>query len=207
MSNWSKTFETSWSHSSIFALKKLPRNISFPSFFTSRKPFDSYFQWNACTYFQKVCSWATYSDAKLIKSISSYWPNSTVFALEKWPKNLNFRVYFNSNSPFSGYFEWSAWTYFQKIYSWARYSDAKLIKNILNFLVALLPFCFTKTSEQYRFQSFFTSISPFSVYFQWNTCTYFQKLCSWKRYSDAKLIKNFSKILVALLRFYFRETT
>ena len=34
--------------------------------------FGGYFQWKACTNFQKICSWARYTDAKLIKNNSNF---------------------------------------------------------------------------------------------------------------------------------------
>ena len=70
MPNWSKIFQAFWLHSSLFALEKQPKNLNFQSVFTSKKPFGGYFQWNACTYFQKICSWTSYSNAKLIGNIS-----------------------------------------------------------------------------------------------------------------------------------------
>ena len=65
MQNWSKTFQTFCSDSSIFTLGKQPEKLTFESFFTSKKSFGGYFQWNACTYFQKICSWTRYSNSKL----------------------------------------------------------------------------------------------------------------------------------------------
>ena len=44
MPNWSKTFQTFWSHSSNFALEKQPKNITFHSVFTSKRPFNGYIQ-------------------------------------------------------------------------------------------------------------------------------------------------------------------
>ena len=46
--------------------------------------------------------------------------------------------------------------------SWTRYSDVKLIKNISTLLVALLHFCFRKTTLKSKFSEFlFTSRRPF----------------------------------------------
>ena len=80
--------------------------------------------------------------------------------------------------------------------AWTRYSNAKLIKNISNLLVTLLRFCFRKQPKKLNFQRFLTSKRPSGGYFQWNACTYFQKICSWTRYSNAKLIKNISNVSV-----------
>ena len=87
--------------------------------------------------------------------------------------------------------------------AWTRYSNAKLIKNISNLLVTLLRFCFRKQPKKLNFQRFLTSKRPFGGYFQCNACTYFQKICSWIRYSNDKLIKNISNFLVTLFRFCF----
>ena len=121
----------------------------------------------------------------------------------KQPKNLIFQSCFTFNRPFVDYFQWKVRTYFQKICNWGRYSDAKLIKSIWNFLFTLLCFCFRKQPKNLNFQSFFTSNRPFGGYFQWNLCTYFQKICSWKRFNDAKSIADTSIFLVALLLFLF----
>ena len=144
--NWSKKFRTFWSHSSVFALEK-PTNLNFQSVFPSNRLFGGYFQWNPCTYFQKMCSWTRYSDPNWSKAFQTFWSHCSVFSLEKQPKNLNFDSFCISNRPFDGYFQWkNPCTYFQKICSWAGYSNAKLIKNISNFLVALLRICFRKTT-------------------------------------------------------------
>ena len=88
--NWSKLFQTFWSHSSVFALEKQPENLNFHTVFTSKRPFGGYFQFNACSYFQKKCSWTWCSDAKLIKDISKLFGRAPLFLLLKifgvfWP--------------------------------------------------------------------------------------------------------------------------
>ena len=115
------------------------------------------------------------------KTSQTFWSHSSVFSLEKQPKNLNFQSVFDSKRPFGGYFQRNACTYFQKICSWTRYSDSKLIKNISNFLVALLRFCFRKKPSNLYFHRVFTSKRPFGGYFQLNACTYFHMICSWTR--------------------------
>ena len=70
--------------------------------------------------------------------------HSSIFALEKQPKNLIFQSILTFNTPFGGYFQWNACIEFQKICSWIVYSDAKFIKKISKILVALLRFCFRK---------------------------------------------------------------
>ena len=161
----------------------------------------------AYTYFQKICIWTRYSDPKLIKNILKFLVTLLRFWFIKQPKTLNFQSFFTSKKHFVGYFQWNACIYFQKTCIWTRYSAVKLIKNILNFSVALLRFSFRKTTYKSKFSEFFTSNRTFGGYFQSNACTSFQKRCIWRRYSDVKLIKNISNFLVALLRFYFRKRT
>ena len=57
-----------------------------------------------------------------------------------------------------------------------------------------------------NFRGFFSSNRPSRGYFQWILCIDFQNICSWTTYIDTKLMKNISNILVALLRFCFRNT-
>ena len=77
--------------------------------------------------------------------------HSSIFALEKQPKNLIFQSILTFNTPFGGYFQWNACIDFQKICSWIVYSDAKFIKKISKILVALLRFCFRKTTSKPKF--------------------------------------------------------
>ena len=72
MPNWSKIFQTFRSHSFPFALEKQPKNLDFQRVFIFKRTFGGYFQWNTCTYFQKICSWARYNDAKLIENVSNF---------------------------------------------------------------------------------------------------------------------------------------
>ena len=82
-------------------------------------------------------------------------------------------------------------------------NDAKLIKTISNFLSHFSVFALEKPPKHLNFQSLFTTNIHFGGNFQWKACTYFQKICNWAGYKDARLIKNNSKFLVALLRFGF----
>ena len=115
------------------------------------------------------------------KACQTFCSHSSVFALEKQPKNLNFHSVFISTRRFGGYFQWNACTSFQKICSWTRYTDTKLIKNMSKFLVALLRFGFRETIEK----STFTSKRPFGGYFQWNACPYIQKIWSCSRHEHS----------------------
>ena len=172
------------------------------------RPFGDYFQWNVRTYFQKICSWTRYRNAKLIKNMSNFLVALVrFFALEKQPKNLHFHSAFTSKRPFGGYFQWKACTYFQEICSWTRHSDGKLSKNMWSFWSNSSTFALEKQPENINFHSGFTSKRAFGGYFQWNASTYFQKMCRWTGYSDAKLMKTMSNFLVPLLRFCSTKAT
>ena len=144
MRNCSKTFQTF-----PFFLYKINLKIWIFSLSNSKRTFGGYFQWNACTYLQNICRWTKYSDAELIKIFQTFWSHSSVFVLQKQPKNLSFHIFFTSRSPISGYFQWNTCTYFLRICRWTTYSVAKFIikiKNISKFLVSLLRFCFRETT-------------------------------------------------------------
>ena len=126
MPNWSKTFQTFWSHSSVFALEKQPKHPISQSLFISNRPFGGYFQWNLCTYFQKICIWTRYSDATLMKIIWNFFVAFHSFCFRKEPKNLNFQNFFTSNRPFGDYVQWNASTYFQKKWILTRQQHSKL---------------------------------------------------------------------------------
>ena len=56
MPNWSKRFPTFRWHCFVFALEKQPKNLNLNTFLPLNRPFVGYFQWNVCTYFQRICS-------------------------------------------------------------------------------------------------------------------------------------------------------
>ena len=89
------------------------------------------------------------------KTFQTFRSHSCIFALEKQSKNLNFQSFFTSRRHFGGYFQWNACIDYQNIWSSTRHNDVKLIKNISNFLVALLRFCYRKTTEKSQFPELF----------------------------------------------------
>ena len=141
------------------------------------------------------------------KTFQTFWSDSIVFLFKRQPKNLISQSVFTANRFFGGDFQWNACTYFQEIYSWTGYSDTKWSKNLSNLMVTFLHFCFCKATLKSKFQKVFTSYRPFGGYFQWNMWIYFQKICSWTKYSDTKFIKNISNFFVALLHICFKTTT
>ena len=73
-------------------------------------------------------------------------------------------------------------------------------------MVALLRFCFKKTTLKSKFSEFlFTSKRPLGGYFHWNACAYFQKICCLTRYSNTKLIETFQTIWSHSSVFAFEE--
>ena len=80
--NWSKAFQTFLSHSSVFALEKQPEKLNFQSVLTSKRPFCGYFEWNACTHFQKIWSYSRYEHSKINTKYKFLWSHSSVFILE-----------------------------------------------------------------------------------------------------------------------------
>ena len=144
--NWAKIFQTSLPHSSVFALQKQPEKLNFHIFLFLNDPLVATFNETCAPTSRKYVAEQGIVMVNLSKTFRSFWFHSSVYTLKKLPKNLNFKSSFTSNRPFGGYFQWNACTYFQKISSWTRHSNAKLIRNIWNFLVALLPFCFRKAT-------------------------------------------------------------
>ena len=101
MPNWSRTFQFFWLHSYCLTLEKQPEKLNFQEFFTSKRLCGGYFQWNACNYFQNICNWTRYSDAKSIKKASNFFVTLFRFCFRKTNlKILIFRVFFTSKRPF-----------------------------------------------------------------------------------------------------------
>ena len=147
MPNWLKTFPAFWSHSSVFALERQPKNLNFQGFFASNKPFVGYFQWRRARTSRKYVAKQGVVMPNWTKIFQTFRSHSSISTIEKLPKNPNFQSLFTSNRSFGGYFQWNVCTYFQRIYSFTMYSDAKLIKNNSKFLVTLLRFCYRETTE------------------------------------------------------------
>ena len=145
MPNWSKAFPTFRSHSSVLSLEKQPKNLVDPlvAIFKERRAPTS--RKHVAEQGILMPNWS--------KIIRTYRSHSSVFALEKQPKYPIFQNRFISNRPFAGNFQWNACTAFQKICSWARYSDAKLIDDELIDLPQLPAY--NKILTQSHHQSLF----------------------------------------------------
>ena len=81
----------------------------------------------------------------------------------------NFWDWFNSKTTTGDYFRWNACIHFQKT---CRCSNAKLTRNIWNFLVTLLRFYLRKTIIKSKFSYFFLPLKESSVAAFKKTCTY-----------------------------------
>ena len=102
MPNWSKTFETFWLHSSIFALQKQPENLNVKSSLAFRKRLVASFTETCAPTSRKYVVERSWLPLNLSKAFKTYWLDSSVFALEKQLEKLNFHSFFTSKKPFSG---------------------------------------------------------------------------------------------------------
>ena len=119
MPNWSKSFQTFWSHSSIFALEKKTKNLNFQSLFLPLgDPLVPTFNEMRATTFRSYVAEEGIVMSNWLKIFQTFWLHSSIFALEKKPKNLNFQSFFTFMRHFGGYFQWNKCTNFQKICSW-----------------------------------------------------------------------------------------
>ena len=207
MPNWSNTFWTFWSHSFVFAWEN-DLKIWISRVFSPLKDtlLDTFHETRAPTCRKHVSEQAIVISNWSIK-FQTFWSHSSVFPLEKQPKNLNFHSFFTSNKPFVGYFQWRRARTSRKYLAKQGVVMPNWTKIIQTFRSHSSISTIENLPKNLNFQSLFISNRSFGGYFQWNVCTYFQRIYSLTMYSDAKLIKNNSKFLVTLLRFCYRETT
>ena len=144
--NWSKTFQSFWFHSTVFGLKQQHKFPNIRVFLALGDALVVTFNQMRAPTSRKYIAEQGILVLNWSKTFLTFWLRSCVFALEKQPKNLNFKGFFTATRPFGGYFHWNACTYFQEICSWTRYSDVKFIKDISKFLVTFLCFCFRNTT-------------------------------------------------------------
>ena len=90
MPSWSKPFQSSWSHSSVFALQKLIKNLNFQSFFTSKSPLVATFNEMRASTSRKYVAEQGIVMPNWWKTFQNFLLHFSVFALEKLTKNLNF---------------------------------------------------------------------------------------------------------------------
>ena len=90
---WSNTFQTFWTHSSVFALEKQPKNLNFSSVFTYNRIIGGYFQKTHAPTSRKYVTEEGRVLPNWSKTVQTFWSHSYVFAFEKQPKNITFRVF------------------------------------------------------------------------------------------------------------------
>ena len=114
--------------------------IKFLDFLNFKKRFGGYFQWNVCTYFQKICGWIRYSNAKFIRDKLIFSVIFLCFCLEKKLKNAKFSDIFISKRTFDGYFLWNVCPHFQKMYIRTRHQHFKFFRETSIFFGRTTPF-------------------------------------------------------------------
>ena len=83
--------------------KKRVKNLNFNSFFTSKKTLVATSNETGSPTSRKcVARQGIIIDAKPMADTLIFWSHSSVFALEKYPKNLNFQSFFTSERSFGG---------------------------------------------------------------------------------------------------------
>ena len=83
MPNWSKTFKTLWSHSSVFALEKQPKKIDLQSFLTLRDPLVAVLNETRAPTSRKSVTEQDKVMPIWSKTFQTLWSHSSVFTLEK----------------------------------------------------------------------------------------------------------------------------
>ena len=165
---------------------------------------------NVKMYLSKV--WASHSNfiaqqGIVMTAFETFRSHSSVFALEKEAKNLNFFGFLNLIDPLLATFIETRAQTSRKYVSEQGVVMPDWSKIIQTFRSHSSVFAWEKQPKNLNFQSFFISNRPFGGYFQWKACTDSSKKCTWTRYSDPKLIKNNSNLSAAHLRFCFTKTT
>ena len=131
--NWSKSFQPFWSHFFLFSLEKQAKNLNFQSVLPVTDPLVGSLNEMRTPTSKKYVAEQGIMMPNREKTFQTWWSHSSLFAFVKQVKSLTFQKVFTSNRPLGAYFLWKISTYFQKICSWTRYSDAEFIKNNSNF--------------------------------------------------------------------------
>ena len=113
--NWSKIFQTFWSHSSIFALQKQPKTLNFQSFLPLKDPLVATFNETRALTSRNYVAEQGIVMSNWSKIFQTFWSHSSVLPLEKQLKHLNFHNFFISKRIVCGYFQGNVCTRFQKI--------------------------------------------------------------------------------------------
>ena len=81
--NFSDTFQSSWSHSSVFALEKYPKNLNFQSFLPREEALVGTFNKKHVPTTRKYVSKQGVVTPNLSETLQSSWSRSFILALEK----------------------------------------------------------------------------------------------------------------------------
>ena len=131
----------------LFFWKIASELLSFHGFFTSKRTFDHYLVWKACTQFQKIWSWRRYKCPKFVKNALIFLVTLHPFCFKKVASKMQFFLgFFISKRTFGGDFGWNVFTHFQNIFSWTRYDYSDLETKTQITFVALLRFLLSKIS-------------------------------------------------------------
>ena len=117
MPNLLQAHQSFWLHSSVFALENQPKNAKFLYFLPLKKRLVGSFSKACALTFRKYISKTDVIILNLSDKLNIFWLHSSVFVLEKQPKNLDFQSFFTFKRSFGGYFQWKASTNFRKICS------------------------------------------------------------------------------------------
>ena len=82
--NLSETLQDFWSHSSVFALEKYSKNLSFKSSFTSKNTLVATFSETRGPSSKKYVVLQGIIMPKLLQTFQCFWSHSTLLALEKY---------------------------------------------------------------------------------------------------------------------------
>ena len=126
--------------------------INFLDFFNFKKHFGGYFQGNACTYFQKICAWIRYTNAKFVTDKLIFSIALLHFCFRKKALLiLIFQTFLPLKEHLVATFCENVCTHFQKIYIWTRHQHSKFVRETSTFSVALLRFCFREIAWKSKF--------------------------------------------------------
>ena len=81
---WNKLLEGFWSHSSLFALEKYSKNLSFKSIFTTKKTLVATFSETRGPISKEHVASQGIMIPKLLETLQCFWSHFSLFALEKY---------------------------------------------------------------------------------------------------------------------------
>ena len=90
----SKTLQNFWLHSSVFALEKNLKSVKFSDFLSQKEPLMVTFSETRASTSRKYVAEQGIMMSNLLQTLQSFWSHSSIFALEKYPKNAKFLDFF-----------------------------------------------------------------------------------------------------------------